>query len=150
MVCHSDRNPSSPSKLFGLRSDFTRTQNWKMAEVSAKFQSDRITKGPIRVLGVRSEHVGQCKDLAMATPIPMPTRNECTAPKFDTSRPRELPRFFEDLEDLMTRAQIALDTDKKKQAVRYTDFETEQIWKAVPEFKDNTKTYDDFNKAIMQ
>jgi len=86
----------------------------------------------------------------MATPIPMPTRNERTAPKFDTSRPRELPRFFEDLEDLMTRAQIALDTDKKKQAVRYTDFETEQIWKAVPEFKDNNKTYNDFKKAIMQ
>jgi hypothetical protein len=86
----------------------------------------------------------------MATPIPMPTRNERTAPKFDTSRPRELPRFFEDLEDLMTRAQITTDVDKKKQAVRYTDFETEQIWKAVPEFKDNTKTYNDFKKAIMQ
>ena len=85
----------------------------------------------------------------MALPVPMPMRNERTAPTFDTARPRELPRFFEDLEYLMERATIVTHADKKKQVVRYTDFDTEQIWKSLPEFKNAASSYDDFKKAIM-
>ena len=84
-----------------------------------------------------------------AFPIWMPLRNEPTAPYFDTSRPRELPRYFEDLEDLLDRASIINDTDKKKYAVRYTDFDTEQIWKASPEFKDPSVSYGQFKTAII-
>ena len=76
-------------------------------------------------------------------------RNERAAPRFDPSRPRELSRFFEDLEQLMERAQITDEVGKKKQAVRYAEFDTEQIWKTFPEFKDATVSYDDFKKAIM-
>src|SRR5271156_4261320 len=85
----------------------------------------------------------------MARPIPMPMRNECAAPKFDTSKPRELPRFFEDLEQLLARAHIVDDDDMKKQVVRYADFETEQIWKSFPEFKTIATTYETFKKAIL-
>src|SRR5271155_859616 len=85
----------------------------------------------------------------MAHPIPMPMRNERAAPKFDTSKPRELPRFFEDLEQLLDRAQITDEDDMKKQVVRYADFETEQIWKSFPEFKTISTTYQTFKKAIL-
>src|SRR5271163_3062276 len=84
-----------------------------------------------------------------ATPILMPLRNERTAPKFDTSRARELPRYFEDLEQLLDRAQITDDIKKKKHAVRYTDFDTEQIWKSFPEFKSPSVPYEEFKKTIL-
>src|SRR5271163_348239 len=85
----------------------------------------------------------------MASPIPMPMRNERVAAKFDTSRARELPRYFEDLEQLLDRAQITDDIKKKKHAVRYTDFDTEQIWKSFPEFKSPSVPYEEFKKTIL-
>ena len=32
----------------------------------------------------------------------------------------------------------------------YISFETEQIWKALPEYKDAAHSYDDLKKAILQ
>ena len=84
----------------------------------------------------------------MVLPIFMPMRNEELAPKFDTSRPRELPRFFEDFEELIFRAQITDEAEKKKFLVRYTDFDTEQQWKAIPEFRDSS-SYTEFKAAIL-
>src|SRR5271155_4082789 len=83
------------------------------------------------------------------SPIPMPMRNERVAPKFDTSRARELPRYFEDLEALLDRAQITDDIKKKQHTVRYTDFDTEQIWKSFPEFKSPSVPYEEFKKTIL-
>lgn len=79
----------------------------------------------------------------------MPARGERAAPTFDQSRPQELPRFFEDLEYLLDRAGIAADADKKRQILRYVDFETERIWKALPEYKAVAKTYLEFKEAIL-
>src|SRR5277367_1055159 len=84
----------------------------------------------------------------MALPLFMPMRNERLAPKFDTSRPRELPRFFEDFEELIFRAQITDEAEKKKFIVRYTDFDTKQQWKAIPEFRDSS-SYTEFKAAIL-
>src|SRR5271154_100051 len=84
----------------------------------------------------------------MALPFFMPMRNERLAPKFDTSRPRELPRFFEDFEELICRAQITENSAIKKFLVRYTDFDTEQQWKAIPEFRDSS-SYAEFKAAIL-
>ena len=39
--------------------------------------------------------------VTMATSYTMPMHNECAAPTFNSSRPRELSRYFEDLEQLM-------------------------------------------------
>ena len=82
-------------------------------------------------------------------PIPMPLRNERIAPVFDSSKPRELSRFFEDLEVLMVRADITDHQEKKKQVLRYVDFDTEQIWKTFIEYSDNTKTYEQFKDSIL-
>src|SRR5277367_5364935 len=84
----------------------------------------------------------------MALPLFMPMRNEQLAPKFDTSRPRELPRFFEDFEESIFRAQITENSEIKKFLVRYTDFDTEQQWKAIPEFRDSS-SYAEFKAAIL-
>ena len=79
----------------------------------------------------------------------MPLRNERTAPTFDSSKPRELPCFFKDLEQLFKRAglQKAQPTQAdeqlmKEHAVNYVDYATEQIWKSIPEYDPiNLKTY---------
>ncbi|KAG5330327.1 hypothetical protein C0989_008948, partial [Termitomyces sp. Mn162] len=40
--------------------------------------------------------------------------NDTTAPKWDESRPRELPQYFKELEYLFTDCGIADDTQKKE------------------------------------
>ena len=84
-----------------------------------------------------------------ALPIPMPLRKEHTAPTFDPSRSRELPRYFEDLEELMDRAHITDNSQKKKHTVYYVNFATEQQWKAIPEFEDPSISYKEFKQAIL-
>ena len=82
----------------------------------------------------------------------MPLRNERAAPTFDPSKPRELNRFFEDLEQLFERMKYTSAnhaTEMKKYTVRYLDFNTEQLWRTFPEFKNNLKTYEEFKKAIL-
>jgi hypothetical protein len=85
----------------------------------------------------------------MAQQYYMPARGEHAAPTFDRTKPRELIRFFEELEYLFVRAQLASESDKKKHVLRYVDFEVEQIWKSFPEYIDATKTYSDFKNAIL-
>jgi len=71
----------------------------------------------------------------MAHPIHMPVRGERSAPTFDKTKPRELLRFFDELEYLFERAQLTDSSDRKKQLLRYVDVDTEQIWRTFPEFK---------------
>ena len=85
----------------------------------------------------------------MANTFYMPARGERAAPSFDNTKPRELVRFFEELEYLFTRADLKDETEKKKHVLRYVDFDIEQIWKTFPEFSDATKTYLNFKTAIL-
>jgi hypothetical protein len=79
----------------------------------------------------------------------MPMCGERTAPIFDGNRARDLPRSFTDIETLFRQANFTDDNEKKKQVVYYADFDTEQLWKYIPEFDNPTSTYADFKDAIM-
>ena len=79
----------------------------------------------------------------------MPTRGENSAPIFNKFKPRELPRFFDGLEYLFVRAAITSEADKKRHTLRYVDFDIEEIWSAIPEFADPTKTYAKFKAGIL-
>ena len=85
----------------------------------------------------------------MATSYTMPMCNERTAPTFDSLKPRELSRYSEDLEQLMRRAAITSEEEKKQQVLCYVDFNREQIWKTFSKFIDNNKIYNDFKDAIL-
>lgn len=85
----------------------------------------------------------------MASPIPMPARGERAAPTFDKAKPREIGRFFDEIEYLFDRAKITAEDEKKRQLLRYVDFETEQIWKSFPEFKSPLSTYAALKAAIL-
>src|ERR1700678_3079594 len=86
----------------------------------------------------------------MAQSFNMPMRGKRTAPTFNGTRARDLPRSFSDIELLFRRANITDDNEKKKEVVYYTDFDAEQLWKYIPEFDDPTSTYADFKDAIME
>ena len=85
----------------------------------------------------------------MTTRFFMPARGEDTAPFFNKLKPRELPRFFDELEYLFVRAAVTSEADKKRHTLRYVDFDIELLWRAIPEFADPTKTYDVFKAGIL-
>ncbi|KAF7293377.1 hypothetical protein MIND_01114600 [Mycena indigotica] len=83
------------------------------------------------------------------TPIPMPARGAHTAPKFDSTKPEELRRYFADVEYLMGLANITTTEDKKKACSRYLSVQDQELVEGLDEFHDATKTYDEFKKAAL-
>ena len=79
-------------------------------------------------------------------PTSMPACGEDAAPVFNKLKPRELPKFFDELEYLFERADIQRGKDKKRHTLRYVDFETEELWRAIPEF---AGSYNKFKAAIL-
>jgi hypothetical protein len=65
--------------------------------------------------------------------LSMPARGHATAPKFDPAFPRDLSRYFSDLDLLFATCGIQDDFDKKKQALRYVDIDTADLWELLPE-----------------
>ena len=86
----------------------------------------------------------------MASVIPMPARGDRSAPKFDPKRPRELRRYFADLEFILDRAQITDETEKKKHASRYVDVDTSELWEMLAEFSDANKSLSDFQATVHE
>jgi hypothetical protein len=79
----------------------------------------------------------------------MPFRGEWCAPSFNKAKPRELVRFFKELERLFVRASVTSEEEKKEQVLRYIDFEIEEFWETLPEYKNPLATYDEFKAAIL-
>ena len=79
----------------------------------------------------------------------MPSRGERAAPTFDPERPRELYRFFDQLECLFTQKNVIGEALKKKYACRYVTYEVERTWVRFKEYKDLACSFDDFKKAIL-
>jgi hypothetical protein len=82
----------------------------------------------------------------MATPS-MPGRGHATAPKFNPLFPRELRRYFKDVELLCATCGITTDEEKKQQVLRYVDTDTADLWELRPEYA-AAHSYEDFKTAI--
>jgi hypothetical protein len=78
----------------------------------------------------------------------MPSRGDRSAPKFDPKQPRELRRYFSDLDSHFARASITDAAAKKANACSYVDVDTSELWESLSEFSDATKTYLEFVAAI--
>lgn len=78
----------------------------------------------------------------------MPSRGDRSAPTFDPKQPRELRRYFGDLEFLFNKCGITDQAIMKKNACRYVDIDTSELWETLPEYTDATKTYENLRKAI--
>ena len=77
----------------------------------------------------------------------MPKPSEKNAPSFDPSKPEELSRFFEHIEDWFSDENISDDDDKKQRIVRYLDQDSEVQWKALPKF--TAGTFQVFKDKVM-
>lgn len=86
----------------------------------------------------------------MATAVkPMPARGERSAPSFDQTKPREIHRFFDELERLFELNNVTDATEMKKSACRYVAYTVERVWKTFPEFASANATFAAFKKAIL-
>ena len=80
----------------------------------------------------------------------MPLRNQRTAPVF-SDNPRELKRYFGDLEILLERAGINDDEAKKRFAVHYLPVDTADLWESQEAFEDEPyNTYRVFKASIYK
>jgi hypothetical protein len=92
-----------------------------------------------------------------AAPVPavipaqiyIPGQGERGAPTVDITKPRQLVRFFKELEPLFVRASINNEQEKKDLVLKYVDLELEEVWQRYPEYKDHNTTYAGFKAAIL-
>ncbi|KAJ7278317.1 hypothetical protein C8J57DRAFT_1576773 [Mycena rebaudengoi] len=87
--------------------------------------------------------------MAAVPPAQMPARGDRNTPQFDSSKPRELPRYFSDLEFHFTRVGITDATEKKGHSTRFLSVEEQDIWESLDEFKP-TSTYEQFKAAVLK
>nr|GAT45998.1 predicted protein [Mycena chlorophos] len=80
----------------------------------------------------------------------MPARGDRTAPHFDSKKPRELLRYFSDLEFLFNRASVTDNAQKKGHATRFLEVDDQDIWESLPEFTTANKTWDEFKAAVTK
>ncbi|KAJ6521697.1 hypothetical protein B0H19DRAFT_593250 [Mycena capillaripes] len=100
-----------------------------------------------------SSHVlSATPDFLPPTPPPptMPARNDRIAPLFDSQKPRDLRRYFCDLEFLFSRSSITEDSEKKFHATRFLSIDDQELWELVPEFADTTASFAQFTTAIFR
>jgi hypothetical protein len=83
----------------------------------------------------------------MATPSQMPARGHSTAHTFDPTHPRELRRYFNELELLFSDSNITAPGIMKKHACHYLDIDTSELWESIPEYAPSI-SFDDFRIAV--
>src|SRR6202789_294513 len=77
----------------------------------------------------------------------MPARGHSTVPTFDATRPRELRRYFAELNILFADCNITDVALMKKHAGRYLDIDSAELWDSLPEFAPGTD-FDAFRLAV--
>ncbi|KAF8882425.1 hypothetical protein BD779DRAFT_1398965, partial [Infundibulicybe gibba] len=78
----------------------------------------------------------------------MPARGTRAAPHFDAKNPRSVHGYFRDLEALFPTAGLeGIDSEMKRMAVRYLDFETAEMWECLDIYKSGT--YTDFKRKVL-
>ena len=79
----------------------------------------------------------------------MPPRGHRTAPTFSADQPRELHRYFQELNDLFTDCQVVDDQAKKQYACRYLDIDSAELWESLPEYQ-AMNTFAQFVTAVYK
>ncbi|KAG6849122.1 hypothetical protein C0991_012130 [Blastosporella zonata] len=86
----------------------------------------------------------------------MPARGHGTAPLFNPSEPRELPRYFTELEFLFASCGVTKSAKKKALGIRYVDYNTSEQWLSISEYQPYNDSqpalpysYDDWKRAVI-
>jgi hypothetical protein len=78
----------------------------------------------------------------------LPARTERSAPTFDDTQPKELERYFADLQVLLNQYNIADQQECKEAVLKYLKIRTEQLWKTTKAWSDRTKTFEEFKAEV--
>lgn len=78
----------------------------------------------------------------------MPIPGSRDAPKFSSTKPKELRRFITQLEDLWKEAEVTEGREKKQSLGKYADQDTEEEWKALETFDDGY-SWAEFKKELL-
>ncbi|KAG5330762.1 hypothetical protein C0989_006722, partial [Termitomyces sp. Mn162] len=100
-------------------------------------EAQSIPSSPTNPLPLLNPTIANMNNDPTAWHARMPPRNDTTAPKWDESRPRELPQYFKELEYLFADCGITDDTQKKEYVLQYVSYNTAETWLGLPEFGDN-------------
>ncbi|KAG6862979.1 hypothetical protein C0991_009066, partial [Blastosporella zonata] len=65
----------------------------------------------------------------------MPARGHNTAPSFSLNEPRELPRYFQELEFLFASSGVIDDVNKKALEIHYVDYNMSEQWLLLVEYE---------------
>ncbi|PPR07567.1 hypothetical protein CVT24_008785 [Panaeolus cyanescens] len=85
----------------------------------------------------------------MSTVVPLPIRGTSKAPRFTHSKSREISRYFEDVELLVSQARLISDRDKIDAVVCYADFDISDLWQSLPQFTAQPPSYVAFKSAVL-
>ncbi|KIM85117.1 hypothetical protein PILCRDRAFT_5484 [Piloderma croceum F 1598] len=132
-----DTPSTSPPSISLLRTTLSATQSSLTLSATSSSSNIPSTSTPAITSAMSAQPI-----------IPMPACGDRSAPQFDPQQPRELRRFFTDLDFAFTRAGIVERAAQKKHACRYVDVDTADLWESINEFVDATATYEDFVKAV--
>jgi hypothetical protein len=89
--------------------------NLSLLEITSESDSES-TSQPTSPTSASTQHPSPVSPIAMAAPSTMPPQGHGSAPKFTPDVPRELQRYFKELELLFGPAQVVNETEKKKHA----------------------------------
>ena len=81
------------------------------------------------------------------TTTTMPARGHLTALKFDPTQPRELCRYFDELDMLFTACSITDSDQMKRHACHYLDIDSAELWESVSKFTTGV-SFNTFRTAI--
>lgn len=89
-----------------------------------------------------AQELNNTKNLKMSMPIP----GTKDAPRFDGSKPLEIPRFLDILEELFSLHSITDANEKRRWMLKYIPRELEDQWKEFPKFE--TATWDETKDIV--
>ncbi|KAG6851517.1 hypothetical protein C0991_007035 [Blastosporella zonata] len=81
----------------------------------------------------------------------MPARGHGTAPSFNPSKPRELPRYFTELKFLFASCGVTKNAKKKALGICYVDYNTSEQWLSILEYQpyDLLYSYDNWKHTVI-
>ncbi|KAF7335139.1 hypothetical protein MVEN_02265000 [Mycena venus] len=84
-----------------------------------------------------------------SSPLPPTTPAPSSPPVFDSQQPRDLPKYFSDLNFLLSCSRITDNSEKKYHATRFLTLDDQDLWESVPEFSDPAASLEQFAAAIF-
>ncbi|PPQ85526.1 hypothetical protein CVT24_010452 [Panaeolus cyanescens] len=85
----------------------------------------------------------------MSTAVSLPIRGTSKAPRFTHAQSREISRYFEDVEHLVSQERLTSDRDKIDAVVYYADFDISDLWQSLPQFSAQPANYAAFKSSVL-